>query len=136
MDGISEEGFRSLFNNLPVACFGYDRRGRIQIWNRAYEDLYGFSAREIVNHSLLKNARYSKDRQRRRETIKAVFSGRSFYSLEWRERRADGSPCFVQTNTYPLRDVRGKVVMGIGISMDVTAQKRSKKALKQAARRS
>ncbi|MFQ6093195.1 MAG: PAS domain S-box protein, partial [bacterium] len=51
--GISEEGFRTLFNNLPIACFGYDRKGRVQVWNRAYEELYGFRAKEIVTHSIL-----------------------------------------------------------------------------------
>ncbi|MFQ6094259.1 MAG: PAS domain S-box protein, partial [bacterium] len=76
---------------------------------------------------------HPEDRQQRREIIEGVFAGRSFYGLQWRDRRADGTPCFVYVNTYPLRDAAGKVIMGISTCIDITEQKRSEEVLRLAA---
>ena len=130
---ITEGGFRTLFNNLPIACFGYDQRGRIQIWNRAYEELYGLKAKDIVDHSILKNVQHPKDRQRRKETIRGVFGGRSFYGLQWKDRRADGSSLLVGVDTFPLRNTSGRIIMGISACLDITEQKRTEETLVGAA---
>ena len=129
----SGAGFRTLFNNLPIACFGYDSEGTVQIWNRAYEKLYGFTAREIVDLSILKNAAHPKELQHRREIIKDVFEGKSFYGLEWKDRRADGRSCLMHVDTFPLRDTSGTIIMGISACMDITEQKHGEEVLKRAA---
>jgi PAS domain S-box-containing protein len=134
-EGITnaEEGFRTLFNHLPIACFGYDKDGKIIIWNRAYVDLYGFSVKEILDHTIMKNVRSSKDRLRRRETLKGVFAGKRFCGLQWRDKRANGTACFLSVDTFPLKDTDGRVIMGISTCVDITEQTRSEKALIQAA---
>lgn len=126
---IEEGWFRLLFNNLPIACFGYDEEGKILIWNRAYVDLYEFKMKDILEHTVTKKAVHARDRHRRRETMKGVFAGRSFYGLEWEDLRANGTPCILSVDTFPLKDATENVIMGISTCVDITQQKRSEEAL-------
>ncbi|UCE17650.1 MAG: PAS domain S-box protein [Gemmatimonadota bacterium] len=123
--------FRTLFNNLPIACFGFDREGNIQIWNRAFEELYGLRPREIVNTSLLKKLADSSERRRRKKILAAVFKGQSFYSLEWKDQRADKSICYLLANTYPVRDALGRVMMGLCACVDMSERKQAELELQR-----
>lgn len=42
----SEQHFRNLFENLPVACFGYNQDTKIIAWNKAATKLYGFKKKK------------------------------------------------------------------------------------------
>lgn len=123
--------FRTLFNNLPIACFCYDREGNIQIWNKAFEELYRLNAKEIVNTSMIENLTDPSERRGREKIVEAVFCGRSFYGLEWKDRRADRSKCYLFVNTYPLRDAGGKVIMGLNACIDITERKKAEMELRQ-----
>ena len=49
----SEERFRNLLNDLPkIAVQGYDLERRVTYWNRASEDLYGYSREEALGRKL------------------------------------------------------------------------------------
>jgi diguanylate cyclase (GGDEF)-like protein/PAS domain S-box-containing protein len=49
----SEERFRTLFEDIPnIAVQGYDRERRVIYWNRASEQLYGFSKEEALGKKL------------------------------------------------------------------------------------
>jgi len=130
---ISEGGFRTLFNNLPIPCFGYDTEGKILIWNRSFVDLYRFKVTDILNYSITKHVVNPEDRHKHRATVKSVFAGKSFFGLEWQTKRTDGQPLILQVDTFPLKEVDGHVTMGIATCIDITEQRRNEKALLGAA---
>ncbi|MDD5005311.1 MAG: PAS domain S-box protein [Candidatus Omnitrophica bacterium] len=126
----SEQYFRNLFENLPVACFGYDIEGRIITWNKAASNVYGFKKEDVLNHSIFDTLAQEKDRERTMHFIKEIFKGRSFDGLEWEDKTADGTKRYVYTSTYPLYDLDGNVLMGISVNIDITPQKTIEHELK------
>ena len=50
----SESRFRTLLQNVPsVAIQGYGLDGQVHYWNRASEDLYGYTHEEAMAGNLL-----------------------------------------------------------------------------------
>lgn len=126
----SEQYFRNLFENLPVACFGYDKEAKVIAWNKAASKLYGFSREEALGHSVFETISKQKDRQKTMFYVKEVFSGKSFQGFEWRDKCADGSSRYVYSSTYPISDSQGKVIMGVSANVDMTGQKTIEHELK------
>ncbi|MGQ9780751.1 MAG: PAS domain S-box protein [Nitrososphaeria archaeon] len=48
----SEERFRSVADAAPDALVCFDRQGRIFLWNKAAEDVFGYSAAEAIGRSV------------------------------------------------------------------------------------
>lgn len=119
----SEQYFRNLFENLPVACFGYDREAKIIAWNKAAGKLYGFKKEDVLGRSMFETIAQKKDYEQTMYYINEAFAGKSFDGIEWEDKSADGSIRYVYTNTYPLFDLDGKVLMGISANIDITSQK-------------
>ena len=128
--GSSEQYFRNLFENLPVACFGYDREAKIIAWNKAASELYGFSKKETLGRSMFETMAKKEDYKKSMFYIKEVFKGKSFNGLQWEDRNSEGAIRYVYTNTYPLYDLDGKITMGISTNIDITPQKRIEQELK------
>jgi diguanylate cyclase (GGDEF)-like protein/PAS domain S-box-containing protein len=126
----SEQHFRNLFENLPVACFGYGKDAKIIIWNKAARKLYGFKDEEVIGHFMFDTIVQERDREKTMFYINEVFGGKYFDGLEWEDRNIDGSSRYVYTSTYPLFDSQGNVVMGISANIDITTQKASERELK------
>ena len=55
---VSEGRFRNLLEALPsIAVQGYDVNGTVHYWNKASEDVYGYSADEAVGRDIVELAR-------------------------------------------------------------------------------
>ena len=46
----SETMLRAIVQSSPLAIFALDSRGSVQVWNHASEELFGWSADEVVGH--------------------------------------------------------------------------------------
>lgn len=123
----SERQFRDLFEGLPVACWAFDRDGKILHWNLACEALYGWSARQAIGQTMYDLMVQKRNVAETQQTIAAVFRGQSFHGLEYQDRRADGNTCDVLVSEYPLRDASGHILMGICAQVDITARKRAER---------
>lgn len=119
----SEQNFRAIFNYVPAAVFAYDRAGVVTQANAVSERMVGFPVEYLVGRSMYETFAKPEDRAKREAVIARVFSGETVESLQWEDRCADGSTVFVLSNTAPVFSAEGKVVMGLGIGLDITALK-------------
>lgn len=121
----SEGRFHELFQGTPACCWTYDRKGVILDWNRACEELYGWTAEQAIGKSMYELMVQEENVSATQENMAAIFQGQSFQGLEFEDLRADGTVCRVLTNEYPIKDASGQVIMGIFAELDITERVRA-----------
>lgn len=118
-----------LFTGVPVACFSFDRDGVLHQWNRTAEEVYGFQAFEVLWKPMWIGLAQPEAEERSREAIEEVFDKGISSTSEWEFVRRDGKTLYLSTTAFPIRDQSGKVVAGIGATIDLTKRKQYEREL-------
>ena len=131
VDGSAEAAFRlaAIVDSSEEAIIGKDLAGRVTSWNRAAEQMLGYTAAEIIGcpialvlpDGLLADEAAVLERIGRGELV-----GRH----ESTRRRKDGSIVPVFLSISPVRDGSGQIVGAATIARDISAQKRTREALR------
>ncbi len=135
MDPTKENGFhKRLLDGVGYALIATDPLGKILYWNRAAEELYGWSAGEAMGRSVVELTSSADLVERAEEIMGELKAGRS-WTGELAVRRKDGSRFSALVTDTPMQDEQGNLVAIIGVSTDITEIKqteelsRSKKLL-------
>jgi len=131
----SEERLRLLFEQIPAACFTYDRNGLIQQWNLHCRRLYGLSPQEAAGRSLHQTVVPPGRESEAVAAVSRVFSGESVFQLEWEVPGRREGARWVLTNMYPFRGAGGHVELGISVGVDITGQVEARRALAESEQR-
>jgi diguanylate cyclase (GGDEF)-like protein/PAS domain S-box-containing protein len=123
-----------LLDAVGQAVIATDQQGKIVYWNRAAEELYGWSAEEAAGRSVLEVALPEQTPGQREEIMLWLREWRS-WSGEFELRRKDGTVFPAMVTTSPVLDDRGDLVGIIGVSTDITERKRAEQYLREARRR-
>jgi PAS domain S-box-containing protein len=111
------------------AVFSIDTNARIQTWNSAAEQLYGYTTAEAIGQTLALLApdptNYAPGSRFQR-----VLKGEQIY-FETSRRRKDGSVVEVGISSGPIRNVNGNVVGVSVVHRDISERKRSERDLRQ-----
>lgn len=112
----------ALVSSSGDAIKSIDLDGRVLTWNAGAEELYGYSADEIVGKPLAliipEDSIGDLDRK-----IAAAREGRAI-RFETRRRRKDGRIIEVSLNAAPVRDSNGNIIAISTIAHDITQRKR------------
>ena len=127
----SETHFKELFNAIPAVCWTFDQDGVILEWNKTGEEVYGWSAEDIVGKTVFDLIVSPENVERTKDNIKAVFNGESRIGMEFNNRRADGTQKIVLVNDYPLINEAGLVEKGICAQIDITERKQNEIAVRE-----
>jgi PAS domain S-box-containing protein len=96
--------------------------GIITSWNRAAENLFGYSADEIIGRPIATLA--PGDRKNEMSAIlERIRRGEKVDHFETVRRRKDGSLVDVSLTVSPIRDERGRILGASKIARDITARK-------------
>jgi PAS domain S-box-containing protein len=132
-DRVRNEAVRArhaaLVEHSADAIVAVDADGRITAWNHAASSLYGFSEREAVGRiaaELVPSANGDGTRMPPR-----VLAG-EVIRRETTRRRRDGSELIIASTLSPIRDLSGAISGAVGVSRDVTVERRSQAALQAA----
>src|SRR5215218_2829959 len=113
-----------LLDAIGQAVIATDAQGKIIFWNRAAEHLYGWSAEEVMGHSILEVTPTEETAERAQEIMSELSAGRS-WSGKFTVRRKDGTSFPAMVTDTPVHDEQGNLVDVIGISTDITERKRA-----------
>ena len=114
------------------AIYTYDSNGAVLTWNRAAEELYGYTPAEIIGQSA-EMIVPPEQRAELRETIEACMNtGSIVRDLETRRMRRDGRVFSAVLTASPIRDDRGTPVALSVIARDITERKRAEDDLRRA----
>jgi PAS domain S-box-containing protein len=122
-----------IVEQVPVSIIVSDREGRVVVWNRASEALFGFSASEVMGQSLdvivpehLRKAHWDGfDRSLATGTTK--YAGKV---MTTRAVHKDGRKLYVDFSFGMLKDATGAVTGVMAVGRDATERFLEEKAIR------
>ncbi|MDD5288797.1 MAG: response regulator, partial [Dehalococcoidales bacterium] len=128
----SENQYRNLYSQAPIAYFSIGTDGIIQTANNKASELLGYDADEMVGKpvvGLYADSPSGKDRAR------AIFvrsaSGRSIRDEEIEMQTKEGERVWVSLSVEPNTDADGKVTMSLLAAIDISERKEAEIALEE-----
>ena len=129
---LTESQLSLLLENMPnVAVEGYDIHGRVLLWNRAAEELFGFSRSEAIGKTLDQLILTRSAAEEFVNFLKVVNkSGHGTGPMEWEFRRRNGEIGTVMSTIVPYPTLEGEPRF-LCIDIDITESRKYQKALRE-----
>ena len=130
VDGIRAQ-LSAIVASSGDAIYSYDFGGTILTWNRAAEELYGYSEREIIGRNV--DVIVPPDRIAELHDLiePAITKGAIIRNCETVRMRRDGSVFPALLTISPIRDDSGKATALSVIVRDLSEQKRDEESLRE-----
>jgi len=128
----SEGRYRTLIDNMPIACFTFDSEGNFLSWNSAAEQMYGYPESEAVGGNAYDMIVTPAIRDATEKVIDRVFKGEFVIGSEWQDRDKDGKVGWRIGNSFPLLRTDGSVICGVNMNIDITDRINAEDSLKNA----
>ncbi|MGG3914686.1 bifunctional diguanylate cyclase/phosphodiesterase [Rossellomorea vietnamensis] len=127
---ISEEYYRSLFDNNTDFVYSTDLNGRFNSLNPSFMKTFGFTREEVLGKSALNFIRKEDAVRVRRHFYRAMDGREQYYDLPIASKK--GEVNFFQIKNIPIT-VEGKCVGIFGIGRNVTKERQFEKKITQLA---
>ena len=121
------EHHRALIDASPVAIVDFELDGRVRAWNTGATEIFGWTADEVIGR--VSPIVPEDELEFFLGNLTHIAQGETIRDLDLRRLHRDGSEIEVSTSAGPIRDSHGEVVAVIASMVDVTARKRSERAL-------
>ena len=132
---VSEKRYRNLVESANSIILRWDSRGKVLFLNRFGQELFGFSAEEIVGKHVVGTIvpRVSSGGVDLAATIDEIIQNSDEFSLNENENICrDGRRIWVQWSNRAFYDEQGRVVEILSVGTDVTRRRELEAELKQA----
>jgi len=124
------ERLAAVVDSSDDAIISKDLNGMINGWNRGAENVFGYSAAEVMGKPML--MLFPKDRMNEESGIlERIRRGESIEPFETIRVRKDGVRIDISATISPIKDSRGAIVGASGIARDITAGNHAEDALRQ-----
>ena len=111
------------------AIIGCTLSGYVTIWNQGAENLFGYSAEEMIGQPTTTNARLNWPEELR--AMKKIRNGEHVPPFETVRQRKDGKQIQVSVSVSPIKSTEGRIVGASAISRDITATKNLEERVRQ-----
>lgn len=125
----TQQQLKVLLQAMPLAVVQVDPDGNVQYWNRPAEEIFGWSAGEVIGRPppyLLPEQEGEIVTLRQR-----VLAGERLTGVETRRRTRNGVVIHASVSTAPVRNAAGEVTSIISVIEDVTERKEAEAALRE-----
>lgn len=111
----------------PVPIVSLDPEGRVETWNDAAEEVFGWSKEDVQGEPVPIVPEDSRDQFE--GLLERVVDGESLSGVELRRKRKDGSLVDIRLSTAPVQGEDGEVTGVMALLEDVTERKRDEQQL-------
>lgn len=115
----SAANFSAIFNSSHVAIVGWSLTANVTIWNPAAEELYGYTADEMIGQPVL-ILTPPEQQEEMQSVLQRVNAGERPKPFSTVRLRKDGKRVDVLLGVSPIINARGRVIGAAGISHDIT----------------
>lgn len=124
----------SVIDNANVWLNVLDQNANVLTWNKAAEEISGYSREEVVGHNKIWEWLYP-DEQYRKEVIatanEIIEKGLSEENVETRITRKDSQVRIIAWNSRAIFDENNRTIGSVALARDVTEQERMQKELER-----
>ncbi len=120
---LAREFYQTMIQASPVAIVLLDRSGRVQLWNPAAEQIFGWLRTEVQDR--VPSIFIDNQQDAARSLFDRALRGESFINVEVCGKKKDGAIIDIQVSAAPLRDANGMVTHIVGVVSDITARKQA-----------
>jgi two-component system cell cycle sensor histidine kinase/response regulator CckA len=125
----ANQTLRALIEALPLAIVAMDLEGRVKSWNRAAQQMFGWTERELLGKTF--PAVPESDEEFFRANLRKATKGETLSGIERQRRRKDGTMIDVALWNAVQRDASGLPVGVISVIADITQRKHLEEQLRQ-----
>ena len=127
----SEERYRDLYDEAPVAYLSLGTDARIHRANRQAGEMFGYPLDRLLGRVVFDLLADTPNGKPKARTIFDRFlSGQETLNEEIEWRRADGTTLWTRASVRPIFDAQGRVVATRSTHVDITDRKRAEEALR------
>ena len=128
----SEEKYRDLYAESPVAYFSVSPDAEILRVNKQTVQLVGYTRDELVGRPIFDlYTDMPNGKAKVREVFQRVKAGKEVHEAELEMRRADGRKVCINLSVRPVMDINGRFVASRSTAIDVTKRKQAEEALQK-----
>jgi PAS domain S-box-containing protein len=123
----------AIVDSAEDAIVSKDINGIVQTWNRAAERMFGYTANEMIGHSIrtiIPRERWHEED----EVLARIRSGRSIDHFETVRQRKDGSLIEISLSVSPIKTSTGAIIGASKIARDITIQRQLAREAEEANR--
>jgi len=123
----------AIVDSAEDAIASKDINGIVQTWNKAAERMFGYTAEEMIGHSIrtiIPRERWHEED----EVLARIRSGRSIDHFETVRQRKDGSLIEISLSVSPIKTSTGAVIGASKIARDISIQRRLAREAEEANR--
>jgi PAS domain S-box-containing protein len=117
----TNDTLQTLVTASPRAIVMLDREGKVQIWNPAAEQMFGWIEAEVLDRA---NPIGLNDQRSDYPNLQTnVLQGETYSQLEFRQQKKDGTPIDMMCSVAPLPGSDGQISGIVAVIADITEQK-------------
>jgi PAS domain S-box-containing protein len=123
----------AIVDSAEDAIASKDLNGIVQTWNKAAERMFGYTAEEMIGHSIrtiIPRERWHEED----EVLARVRAGRSIEHFETVRQRKDGSLIEISLSVSPIKTRTGAIIGASKIARDITSERRLAREAEEANR--
>lgn len=120
----------AIIDSAEDAIIGKDLDGIVQNWNEGAGRLYGYSAEEMVGHSILRLIPEELQHEEER-ILQRIRAGERIEHYETVRKKKSGETFDISVTISPVRDESGRVIGASKIARDISKRKQMERLLVQ-----
>jgi len=118
-----------ILGHIRDSVIATDLEGLVIYWNQGATTVFGYTAQEIIG-TPISRLFTTPELQNLRSNLNQVLAGKDFNG-EWEALRKDSQRIWLQTRRTLLKDAKNRPIGFLGVSRDITQQKKELEAVRQ-----